>query len=423
MLFKSKDHENIESITDNHSFSQMVDILEINPKVDLRYADLVGCDFSNSDLRGYDFTGANLSNSTGGFINVDETTVLDDADTSNSPLEYWQLIEKYNFVIVQDTKSSGRYKFDQGTYWSRPTAPKVDEQAFRYMQFITKFFNIIAKKHELSFPLELYHLINSPDFHRFLDALNMSGEKRYRSAWTMNIISEICKGNHDLTYQILSFGLRSMEFKQKCYALHVLSSGLSASNKKQVEKIISHWNWNDLPVSYWNKLFDLSKWLGPTMETLKVLNGKFEYSNESFELGVRSLLKIVQHHPKIKNDKIFTAKGQTHEWTKLENHHSRITGALLVKSSEPKFLTQIFKRAQRSHGKFSNYNFCLCIADILICAQIIAETSNLALVLEDSLYEIVSGLPKLPKTTALDKCELEPKIPTSYYKILNMRKI
>ncbi len=76
--------EDIE--TDN--FGELVSALGLNKKYDFRFADLAGVNFSNSDLDGFDFTGADLRNTFGLQVRIGNTTIFDDADLSGSQFEY-----------------------------------------------------------------------------------------------------------------------------------------------------------------------------------------------------------------------------------------------------------------------------------------------------------------------------------------------
>lgn len=81
---------NIESVASegNASFSELVAISGLSPKLDFRHADLRGVDLGNSDVRGFDFTGADLRGVTGVDVNWDDTTILDQAMTNGSMFAY-----------------------------------------------------------------------------------------------------------------------------------------------------------------------------------------------------------------------------------------------------------------------------------------------------------------------------------------------
>lgn len=68
------------------SFSEIVSVANLDKKRDFQHVNLTGIDFSNSDLRGFNFTGSNLSNSYGVNVLYDESTILDGAIVSNSIL-------------------------------------------------------------------------------------------------------------------------------------------------------------------------------------------------------------------------------------------------------------------------------------------------------------------------------------------------
>ena len=78
----SEDFANqIEEIfhADTDNFSTLAKIAELDPSTSFRFADLEGVDFSNCNLTGFDFTGANLRNTIGVNVEWDQTTRLDDA--------------------------------------------------------------------------------------------------------------------------------------------------------------------------------------------------------------------------------------------------------------------------------------------------------------------------------------------------------
>ena len=66
------------------NFSDQLAFLKIDPKRELRHADLSFADLSGSDLSGFDFTGANLHGVTGVDVKWDDATIFQDADISNS---------------------------------------------------------------------------------------------------------------------------------------------------------------------------------------------------------------------------------------------------------------------------------------------------------------------------------------------------
>lgn len=79
---KARMLEVVEAPTDN--FNTLVEISGLNPKSSFRYADLRGVIFDDTDLRGFDFTGANLLGARGRNVVWDTTTVLDDAEIEGS---------------------------------------------------------------------------------------------------------------------------------------------------------------------------------------------------------------------------------------------------------------------------------------------------------------------------------------------------
>lgn len=65
-------------------FEQLVELLQLDKSNDFVFSNLSCVDFSNSDLRGFDFTGANLRGSFGVNIQLDETTIFDEASVEGS---------------------------------------------------------------------------------------------------------------------------------------------------------------------------------------------------------------------------------------------------------------------------------------------------------------------------------------------------
>lgn len=66
------------------AFPQLVQHLGLDPKNDFVFSNLREVDFTASDLRGFDFTGADLRCSYGTDIQIDDTTVLTNADVTGS---------------------------------------------------------------------------------------------------------------------------------------------------------------------------------------------------------------------------------------------------------------------------------------------------------------------------------------------------
>lgn len=79
---KNRMLEVVDAPTDN--FNTLVEISGLNPKRSFRYADLRGVVFDDTDLRGFDFTGANLLGARGRNVVWDATTVLEDAEIEGS---------------------------------------------------------------------------------------------------------------------------------------------------------------------------------------------------------------------------------------------------------------------------------------------------------------------------------------------------
>jgi uncharacterized protein YjbI with pentapeptide repeats len=65
-------------------FSQLVQLLQLDKSCDFVFSNLSEVDFSNADLRGFNFTGADLRNSYGVDVLIDDTTNLEGADVQGS---------------------------------------------------------------------------------------------------------------------------------------------------------------------------------------------------------------------------------------------------------------------------------------------------------------------------------------------------
>ena len=64
-------------------FLELIQVAELDPKLDFRYANLSNVDFGTADLRGFDFTGADLRGTTGN-PKWDDTTIVANADLGGS---------------------------------------------------------------------------------------------------------------------------------------------------------------------------------------------------------------------------------------------------------------------------------------------------------------------------------------------------
>lgn len=70
------------------NFNQQVDFLGLDPKRDFQNADLCFVDFTDCDLRGFNFKGADLRRSTGVRTSWDDSTSFDGAQTDGSIFHY-----------------------------------------------------------------------------------------------------------------------------------------------------------------------------------------------------------------------------------------------------------------------------------------------------------------------------------------------
>jgi UDP-3-O-[3-hydroxymyristoyl] N-acetylglucosamine deacetylase len=84
-------------------FSNLVKLANLDPKTDFRFLNLSGVDFGGSDLREFNFTGANLSNSVWRDAQYDSSTIIEGASLNNSVG-----IDYSKFLITRLKKDRGR---------------------------------------------------------------------------------------------------------------------------------------------------------------------------------------------------------------------------------------------------------------------------------------------------------------------------
>lgn len=97
------------------NFSEQLAFLKIDPKRELRYADLSFADLSGTDLSGFDFTGANLYGATGVDVRWDDTTNFQDAEISNSVFAY--PLAKKNF-FSEHPEHAERVEILKNEHWA-----------------------------------------------------------------------------------------------------------------------------------------------------------------------------------------------------------------------------------------------------------------------------------------------------------------
>ncbi len=89
MIDLSKLNEQFNAVanakTDN--FVDLALMIGLDPKKDFRFGDLADVDLSNCDVRGFDFTGADLRRVKGTKVIWDSTTILTGADIEDSIFE------------------------------------------------------------------------------------------------------------------------------------------------------------------------------------------------------------------------------------------------------------------------------------------------------------------------------------------------
>lgn len=72
---------------DTDNFVELVHLAGLNPTRELTCANLSMMDFSNCDLRGFNFTNSDLTDTTGENVIWDETTILTGATLTGSLFE------------------------------------------------------------------------------------------------------------------------------------------------------------------------------------------------------------------------------------------------------------------------------------------------------------------------------------------------
>ncbi|CAK07428.1 pentapeptide repeat-containing protein [Rhizobium ruizarguesonis] len=95
--------------TADSSFANLVKIGGFDPKVDFRYGNFRGMDLGDADLRGFDFTGADLRE-VSGECTIDSTTILDSA-----------LLDGASFLtppLAQKGLDIEIYEALRGSYWT-----------------------------------------------------------------------------------------------------------------------------------------------------------------------------------------------------------------------------------------------------------------------------------------------------------------
>lgn len=134
-------------------FSSQVEFLGLNPRSDFRYSDLAQVDFSDSNVRGFDFTGADLRGATGVNVTWDGTTVLKDAITTDSLFVYRQRRDEF---LSEHPNLAKRVAILSGEHWTRaiievanileaadPNAVRIAEAVFDNHQDLTVRSNIL----------------------------------------------------------------------------------------------------------------------------------------------------------------------------------------------------------------------------------------------------------------------------------------
>lgn len=85
ILLEIEIDKTIERMSLNEAaFGSLVEVLDLNKDSDFKFGNLVGVDFSNSDLRGFNFYGADLRASFGLNVVFDATTNFEGADVTDS---------------------------------------------------------------------------------------------------------------------------------------------------------------------------------------------------------------------------------------------------------------------------------------------------------------------------------------------------
>lgn len=100
--------------TDDWSFSNLVALSGLDPKVDFRFLDLSGFDFRGTDLRGYDLTGSDLRGCLRDKATIiDHTTIINDAQIEWIEINKPTIIEKMNEVELSSSSRERRKKLTE----------------------------------------------------------------------------------------------------------------------------------------------------------------------------------------------------------------------------------------------------------------------------------------------------------------------
>lgn len=98
--------------TDN--FVRLADVAELDKRRDFRFSNLENVNFSNCDLAGFDFTGANLKGAFGRNVNWDNSTILKDARLENS---MFSLDFRLKQEVYSNNESMKLFKKVNSSYW------------------------------------------------------------------------------------------------------------------------------------------------------------------------------------------------------------------------------------------------------------------------------------------------------------------
>lgn len=97
------------------NFGAQAKFLGLDPKKDFQHADLRGVDFSDTNLGGFNFRGADLRGATGVNVKWDATTILDGAETADSLFSFEQARRK---IFAEKPKLAEQVQRLKDNHWT-----------------------------------------------------------------------------------------------------------------------------------------------------------------------------------------------------------------------------------------------------------------------------------------------------------------
>jgi hypothetical protein len=224
-------------------FNDQVEFLELDPLKDFRFADLSGFDFSNADLRGFDFTGADLRDTTGVNVQWNETTLLSEADTTNSLFAYQR--ERDEFLRDNPEAAETVRKLTK-EYWTKAIlgVQKVLEQGKSNPQPAIKIAKAVfdqtsdtVVKSNILYFMRL--LSDTPEDHKNF-IFNIFATHSHETSILISAVRALVSlYRNDLAVQKLL--LRCLEHSDETIRSEALKGLLSSKHIKQIfDKVLQH---------------------------------------------------------------------------------------------------------------------------------------------------------------------------------------